>query len=82
MTTFFSLLSSVPVFESGIRNPGRVKIRIRDKHPGFATLHFSTGTAVCKMDTICTSFLPPSGSELRLCHHTSSRILNFYPLLS
>jgi hypothetical protein len=42
---FFSPLSFVPVFGSGIRDPGSeirdpgwVKIRIRDKHPGSATL--------------------------------------------
>jgi hypothetical protein len=41
---FFSPLSFVPVFGSGIRDPGSeirdpgwVKIRIRDKHPGSAT---------------------------------------------
>jgi hypothetical protein len=39
MTTNFLLpLSFVAVFGSGIRNPGWVKIRIRDKHPGSATL--------------------------------------------
>ena len=35
---FFSPLSFQPVFGSGIRDPGWVKIRIRDKHPGSATL--------------------------------------------
>jgi hypothetical protein len=42
---FFSPLSFVAVFgseirdpRSGIRDPGWVKIRIRDKHPGSATL--------------------------------------------
>jgi hypothetical protein len=34
---FFSPLSFVVVFGSGIRDPGWVKIRIRDKHPGSAT---------------------------------------------
>jgi hypothetical protein len=37
-TKFFSPLSFVAVFGSGIRDPGWVKIRIRDKHPGSATL--------------------------------------------
>jgi hypothetical protein len=37
-TNFFSPLSFVAVFGSGIRDPGWVKIRIRDKHPGSATL--------------------------------------------
>jgi hypothetical protein len=37
----FSPLSFVAVFESGIRDPGWVKIRIRDKHPGSATLKAS-----------------------------------------
>ncbi len=37
-TTFFSPLSFVAVFGSGIRDPGWVKIRIRDNHPGSATL--------------------------------------------
>ncbi len=37
---FFSPLSLVTVLDpgSGIRDPGWVKIRIRDKHPGSATL--------------------------------------------
>jgi hypothetical protein len=33
-----SSLSFVAVFGSGIRDPGWVKIRIREKHPGSATL--------------------------------------------
>jgi hypothetical protein len=37
-TNFFSPLSFVAVFGSEIRDPGWVKIRIRDKHPGSATL--------------------------------------------
>ncbi len=39
-TNLFSPLSFVPAFGSGIRNPGSGmgKIRIRDKHPGSATL--------------------------------------------
>jgi hypothetical protein len=37
-TNFFSPLSFVAVFGSGIRDPGWVNIRIRDKHPGSATL--------------------------------------------
>jgi hypothetical protein len=37
-TNFFSPLSFVAVFGSGIRDPEWVKIRIRDKHPGSATL--------------------------------------------
>jgi hypothetical protein len=37
-TNFFSPLSFVAVFGSGIRDPGWVKIRIRDIHPGSATL--------------------------------------------
>jgi hypothetical protein len=36
----FSPLSFVAVFGSGMRDPGWVKIRIRKKHPEFATLHF------------------------------------------
>ncbi len=40
-TNFFSPLSFVAVFGSGIRDPGWVptylKMRIRDKHPGSAT---------------------------------------------
>jgi hypothetical protein len=39
-SNFFSPLSFVAVFGSGIRDPGWVKIRIRDKHPGSATLNF------------------------------------------
>jgi hypothetical protein len=34
----FSPLSSVAVFGSEIRDPGWIKIRIRDKHPGSARL--------------------------------------------
>jgi hypothetical protein len=37
-TNFFSPLSFVAVFGSEIRDPGWVKIRIRDKHSGSATL--------------------------------------------
>jgi hypothetical protein len=37
-TKFFSSLSFIAVFGSGIRDPGWVKIRIRDKHPRSATL--------------------------------------------
>jgi hypothetical protein len=37
-TNFFSPLSFVAVFGSGIRDPGWEKIRIRDKHPGSTTL--------------------------------------------
>jgi hypothetical protein len=39
-TNFFSPLSFVAVFGSGIRDPGWVKIRIRDKHSGSATLPY------------------------------------------
>ncbi len=35
---FFHPSLWVAVFGSGIRDPGWVKIRIRDKHPGSATL--------------------------------------------
>jgi hypothetical protein len=42
-SNFFSPLSFVAVFGSEIRDPGWVKIRIRDKHPGSATL-FLTAT--------------------------------------
>jgi hypothetical protein len=47
-TNFFSLLSLVAVFWIGdpgseIRDPGWVKIRIPDKHPGSATLHLPLG---------------------------------------
>jgi hypothetical protein len=38
ITNFFSPLSFVTVFGSEIRDRGWVKIRIRDKHPGSATL--------------------------------------------
>ncbi len=38
---FCSPLSFVAVFGSGIRDPGWVKIRIQDKHPGSATLLFT-----------------------------------------
>jgi hypothetical protein len=37
-TNFLSPLSFVALFGSGIRDPGWVKISIRDKHPGSATL--------------------------------------------
>jgi hypothetical protein len=37
-TNIFSPLSFVAAFGSGIRDPGWVKIRIGDKHPGSATL--------------------------------------------
>jgi hypothetical protein len=38
-TNYFSPLSFVAVFGSEIRDPGWTKIRIRDKHPGSATLY-------------------------------------------
>jgi hypothetical protein len=37
-TNLFSPLSFSAVFGSGIRDPKWIKIRIRDKHPGSATL--------------------------------------------
>ncbi len=37
-TNYFSPLSFVAVFGFGIRDPGWVKIRILDKHPGSAIL--------------------------------------------
>jgi len=37
-TNYFSPLSFVAVFGSGIRDPRWVKIRIRDKHSGSSTL--------------------------------------------
>jgi hypothetical protein len=36
-TNYFSPLAFVVVFGSEIRDPERVKIRIRDKYPGSAT---------------------------------------------
>jgi hypothetical protein len=51
-TNFFSPLSFVAVFGSWIRSPGWVKIRIRDKHPGSATLRN------------CLSFLDPDPCEI------------------
>ncbi len=42
-TNFFSPLSFVTVFGSEIRDPEWVKIRIRDKHPGSATLQKPLG---------------------------------------
>jgi hypothetical protein len=40
---FFAPLSFVAVVGSGIRNSGGIKIRIRDKHPGSATLLVTKG---------------------------------------
>jgi hypothetical protein len=37
--TFFFIHLLFAIFGSEIRDPGRAKIRIRDKHPGSATLH-------------------------------------------
>jgi hypothetical protein len=45
-TNFFSPLSFAAVFGSGIRDPGKVKIRIRDKHPGSATLAGALSSAL------------------------------------
>jgi len=42
ITNFFSPLCFVAVFGSGIRDPGWVNIRIRDKHPGSTTLISNT----------------------------------------
>ena len=55
-TIFFSPLSFVAVFGSGIRDPGWVKIRIRDKHPGSATL-------------LLTGALSKSGKHINDQHH-------------
>jgi hypothetical protein len=41
-TNLFSPLFFVAVFGSRIRDPGWVKIRIRDKHPGSATTRYIT----------------------------------------
>jgi hypothetical protein len=38
-TNFFPPLSFIAVFGSEIRDPGWAKIRIREKHPGSATLN-------------------------------------------
>jgi hypothetical protein len=51
MTTNFFHLSLLLLFldpGSGIRDPGWVKIRIRDKHPGYATLDFLLLISVLK----------------------------------
>ncbi len=45
---FFLPLSFIAVFGSEIRDPGWVKIRIRDKHPGSATLLFCNDFRVKK----------------------------------
>jgi hypothetical protein len=54
ITNFFSPLSFVTVFGSGIRDPGSeirdpgwVKIRIRDKHPGSTTLLWIRNYLAC-----------------------------------
>ena len=52
---FFSFLSFVPVFGSGIRDPGWVKIRIRVKHPGSATLQCIITLPGWKPDACCLS---------------------------
>ncbi len=75
-TNFFSPLSFVTVFGSEIRDPGWVKIRIRDKHPGSATL----GSTIFKI------FLLGGGRDearaeavLLRAHHQSAvreRVLN------
>jgi hypothetical protein len=55
-TSFFSPLSFVAVLGSGIRDPGWVKIRIRDKHPGSATLHLmATSVQVYTRQLTCTT---------------------------
>jgi hypothetical protein len=55
-TNFFSPMSFLAVFGSGIRDtgsgirdPGWVKIRIRDKHPGAATLRNITGYHITQL---------------------------------
>jgi hypothetical protein len=58
-TNFFSPLSFVAAFGSGIldprvgiRDPEWVKIRIRDKHPGSATLFLLFGTEISYVPTL------------------------------
>jgi hypothetical protein len=66
-TNFFSPLSFIAVLDPGprcgIRDPGWVKIRNRDKHPGSATLQkgFLSTTIYCvKPVGIGTTFLVKS----------------------
>ncbi len=51
-TNFFSSLFFVAVFGSGIRDPGWIKISIRDKHPGSATLHDTYFFWLCRNGTL------------------------------
>jgi hypothetical protein len=57
-TNFFSPLSFVTVFGSGIRDLGWVKIRIRDEHPGSATLpkRYESGSATLPAHKLMTFF--------------------------
>ncbi len=76
ITNFFSPLSFVAVFGSWIRDPRWVKIRIRDKHPGSATLLALKGFRIFWHRSIFESVLlfknpteeefPPSPSRLRM----------------
>jgi hypothetical protein len=51
-TNFCSPLSFAAVLGSGIRDPGWVKIRIRDQHPGYATLHLCCQRCWIKLSAI------------------------------
>jgi hypothetical protein len=70
-TNFFPPLSFVAVFGSGIRDPRWVKIRIRDKLPGSATLpqcffivHSSMLSCHSSSSSCCSSSPPTLSSSL------------------
>ncbi len=74
--------SFVAVFGSGIRDPGWVKIRIRDKHPGSATLH---NTGPCKNWTRnqCSGSASVWAFQILLTtSKTTKKITDFYSFLA
>ncbi len=54
---FFSPLSFVAVFGSGIRDQGWVKIRIRDKHSGYAPANYKVANITTWIDQKYKNYL-------------------------
>ncbi len=61
ITNFFSPFSFDAVFGSEIWDPGWVKIRIRDKHPGASTLGVPIELLSLKQAETLYSFFPQKG---------------------
>jgi hypothetical protein len=80
LTNFFSPLSFVTVFGSGIRDPGWVKSGsgIRDKHPGSATLNLPLLNYWREDVSGCVGLPGPAYGQLsQLCGQISLPLLNY-----